>query len=72
MRIRFEKEVELEIDREIQRELEDLTIEDVRVEALIEEPDESLLAESFIQQFRPFEKTVCFSKGLKDLEGSFA
>ena len=35
MRIRFEKEVELEIDREIQREL-DLTIEDVRVEALIE------------------------------------
>jgi len=36
MRIRFEKEVELEIDREIQRELEDLTIEDVRVEALIE------------------------------------
>ena len=35
-RIRFEKEVELEIDREIQRELEDLTIEDVRVEALIE------------------------------------
>jgi hypothetical protein len=36
MRIRFEKEVELEIDREIQRELEDLTIEEVRVEALIE------------------------------------
>jgi len=42
----------------------------VKAEEQLEEPDESLLAESFIQQFKPFEKTVYFSKGLKEFDGS--
>jgi hypothetical protein len=56
----------MEIDREILKELSDLTIEEVKGEGPIDEPDESL-CESVLHQYKLFETTINFSKGIKDL-----